>query len=193
MYNFIHHRIEKSEIKEFLYFINVQFCTMWKQIEHYFNDYPQRKKIAQKMLEYGIKIHNHTFQCGNIELADSKIARAFKVDRRAVSATRDVIAKEPDLQKIFSNLLPTCHLKEVAPHMKWGVIEIIPADPSMPGILAEVATIIASNNISIRQAIVDDFEFTEEPRLFIITEKQIPGTLLSTIRNAQGVKAVLIY
>jgi predicted regulator of amino acid metabolism with ACT domain len=77
--------------------------------------------------------------------------------------------------------------------MKWGVIEIIPADPSMPGILADVATIIATNNISIRQAIVDDFEFTEEPRLYIITEKQIPGTLLSTIRNARGVKAVLIY
>jgi predicted regulator of amino acid metabolism with ACT domain len=63
----------------------------------------------------------------------------------------------------------------------------------MPGILADVATIIATNNISIRQAIVDDFEFTEEPRLYIITEKQIPGTLLSTIRNARGVKAVLIY
>jgi len=63
----------------------------------------------------------------------------------------------------------------------------------MPGILADVATIIATNNIRIRQAIVDDFEFTEEPRLYIITEKQIPGTLLSTIRNARGVKAVLIY
>jgi predicted regulator of amino acid metabolism with ACT domain len=166
---------------------------MWKQIEHYFNAYPQRKKIAQKMLEYGIKIQKNNFSCGSIELSDSKIARAFQVDRRAVTATRDVIIKEPELLKIFSNLIPTCHLKEVAPHMKWGVIEIIPADPSMPGILADVATIIATNNISIRQAIVDDFEFTEEPRLFIITEKQIPGTLLATIRNAKGVKAVLIY
>jgi predicted regulator of amino acid metabolism with ACT domain len=63
----------------------------------------------------------------------------------------------------------------------------------MPGILAEVATIIATNNISIRQAIVDDFEFTEEPKVFITTEKQIPGNLLTTIRNAKGVKAVLIY
>jgi hypothetical protein len=71
--------------------------------------------------------------------------------------------------------------------------EIIPADPSMPGILAEVATIIATNNISVRQAIVDDFEFTEEPRLFIITETQIPGNLLPVIKNAKGVKAVLIY
>lgn len=145
------------------------------------------------MLEYGIKIHNNSFHCGSIELADSKIARAFQVDRRAVTATRDVIMKETELQQIFSHLIPTCHLKEVAPHMNWGVIEIIPADPSMPGILADVATIIATNHISIRQAVVDDFEFTEEPRLYIITEKQIPGTLLSTIRNAKGVKGVLIY
>jgi predicted regulator of amino acid metabolism with ACT domain len=166
---------------------------MWNQIEHYFDAYPQRKRIAQKMLEYGIKIQKNNFYCGSIELADSKIARAFHVDRRAVTATRDVIIKEPKLLKIFSNLAPTCRLKEVAPAMKWGIIEIIPADPSMPGILADVATIIATNNISIRQAIVDDFELTEEPRLFIITEKQIPGSLLSAIRDARGVKAVLIY
>ncbi len=185
--------MKKTENKGYLYSRNVQFCTMWKQIEHYFNTYPQRKKIAQKMMEYGIQIHNNTFRCGQIELSDSKIARAFQVDRRAVTATRDVIKKEPELLKIFSNLTPTCHLKDVAPHMKWGIIEIIPVDPSMPGILAEVATIIATNNISIRQAIVDDFEFTEEPKVFIITEKQIPGNLLTTIRNAKGVKAVLIY
>lgn len=185
--------MKKRHNKGYLYPCTVQFCTMWKQIEHYFNDYPQRKKIAQKMMEYGIQIHNNTFRCGHIELSDSKIARAFQVDRRAVTATRDVIKKEPELLKIFSNLTPTCHLKDVAPHMNWGVIEIIPVDPSMPGILADVATIIASNNISIRQAIVDDFEFTEEPKVFIITEKQIPGTLLTTIRNAKGVKAVLIY
>ncbi|PNX45557.1 MAG: hypothetical protein BV459_08180 [Thermoplasmata archaeon M11B2D] len=166
---------------------------MWKQIEHYFDSYPQRKKIAQKMLEYGLRLRTNAFYCGPIELSDSKIARAFQVDRRAVTATRDVIIREPELHKIFSNLMPTCHLKEVAPHMKWGVIEIIPSDPSMPGILAEVATIIATNNISIRQAIVDDFEFAVEPRLFIITERQIPGTLLATIRAAKGVQAVLIY
>lgn len=166
---------------------------MWKQIEHYFNAYPQRKKIAQKILEYGIRIQNNGFYCGSIELADSKIARALQVDRRAVIATRDIISQEPELLKIFSNLKPTCHLKDVAPHMKWGVIEIIPNDPSMPGILADVATMIATNNISIRQAIVDDFEFTLEPRLFIITQQQIPGALLATIKNARGVKAVLIY
>jgi len=40
-------------------------------------------------------------------------------------------------------LQPTCHLKEVAPQMNWGVVEIIPVDASTPGILASVSSIIA--------------------------------------------------
>ena len=166
---------------------------MWRQLAKYFNKYPKRKKLAQKLLEYGLKIHNNKIYCGDIEQSDSKIARALQVDRRAISATIDIIQNEPQLKTIFSKLQPTCHLKEVASAMNWGVIEIIPEDPSMPGILADVARIIAENKISIRQSIVDDFEFTEEPRLFIITEKQIPGKLIPLIRNATGVKAVLIY
>ncbi len=166
---------------------------MWNRIEQHFKDYPSRAIIAQKMLEYGIKIQNHKLYSGTIELSDSKVARAFGVDRRAITATIDIIIKEPDLYKIYSHLLPTCHLKEVAPHMHWGVIEIIPDDPSTPGLLAEVATIIAHHNISIRQAIGDDFEFSEEPRLVIVTEKQLPGTLIPKIKQIKGVKAVLIY
>ena len=81
-------------------------------------------------------------------------------------------------------------LEDVAPEMDWGVIEIIPEDPGLPGILADVATIIADNNISIRQAIFDDFELSEEPRLFIVTEKQIPGSLIPEIRKAKGRKSL---
>jgi predicted regulator of amino acid metabolism with ACT domain len=131
--------------------------------------------------------------CGEIELPDSKIARAFEIDRRIISSTIDTIMKNEDLKIVFSNLQPTCHLKDVAPKMNWGVIEIIPQDPSMPGILAEVATIIADKKISIRQAIVDDIELAEESKLFIVTEEQIPGSLLPKIRKATGVKAVVVY
>jgi hypothetical protein len=166
---------------------------MWKQIAKYFNRYPKRRKLAQKLLEYGLKIKDNKIYCGAIELADSKIARAFDLDRRIITSTIDTISKKRDLQKVFSQLRPTCDLKDVAPDMNWGVIEIIPEDPSMPGILADVAKEVADEKISIRQAIVDDFEFTEEPRLFIVTEKQIPGILIPKIRKISGVKAVVIY
>ena len=166
---------------------------MWKKIATYFNKYPGRRIIAQKLLEYGLRVEENRIYCGEIELSDSKIARAFNVDRRVIASTIETINENKDLKKVFANLIPTCHLKDVAPKMNWGVVEIIPVDPSMPGILAEVSKMIADQNISIRQAIVDDFEFYEEPRLFIVTEKQLPPLLIPKIRKARGVKAVLIY
>ena len=187
-------------------FINVilDFCIMfissnkiknymWRTIAKYFNKYPKRRKLAQKLLEYGLKISNNKICCGEIELSDSKISRAFDLDRRIISSTIETIIEKEELKKVFSRLKPTCHLRDVAPEMKWGVIEIIPKDPSMPGILADVSAIVAKAGISIRQAIVDDFELSEEPRLFIVAEKQIPGILIPKIRQAKGVKAVLIY
>jgi len=166
---------------------------MWRKISVYFNQYPKRKRLAQKLLEYGLKVDNKKIYCKDIELSDSKIARAFQLDRRIITSTVEMINEKEELKKLFSRLEPTCHLKNVASNMNWGVIEIIPNDPSQPGILADVAKVVSDAKISIRQAIVDDFEITDEPRLFIVTEKQLPGSLIPKIRNINGVKAVVIY
>ena len=166
---------------------------MWRKISVHFNQYPKRKRLAQKLLEYGLKVDNKNIYCKDIELSDSKIARAFQIDRRIITSTIEMINEKDELKKLFSRLEPTCHLKNVAPNMNWGVIEIIPNDPSQPGILANVAKVVSDAKISIRQAIVDDFEITDEPRLFIVTEKQLPGSLIPKIRNIDGVKAVVIY
>jgi len=166
---------------------------MWRKIAKYFDKYPKRKKLAQKLIEYGLRIQDSKIYCGQIELTDSKIARAFDVDRRIINATIKTVTDKKDLARIFSRLNPTCHLRYVAKEMKWGVIEIIPEDPSMSGILASVSKILADEKISVRQAIVDDFELTEEPKLFIVMEQSVPGRLIPKIRDAKGVKAVLIY
>lgn len=166
---------------------------MWRQLAKYFNKYPSRKKLAQKLLEYGLKVQDNKIFCGEIELSDSKIARAFNVDRRIITSTIKTILEKNELKKVYSRLQPTCHLINVAQNMKWGVIEIIPEDPSMPGILAEIAKIVADAKLSIRQAVVDDFELSDEPRLFIVTEKQVPGILIPKIRKVVGVKAVVVY
>jgi len=165
--------------------------NMWKDISSYFEAYPKQKKIAQKMLEYGLSIKDQNLYCGPIELSDSKIARALELDRRAVKATIDTIQKHTKLVKIFSQLKPTCHLRDMAHTMGWDVLEIIPNNASEPGILAQVATIIAEENISIRQAIVDDFEINEEPRLFVITEKRIPPHIIPKIKDISSVKSVI--
>ena len=166
---------------------------MWRHLAKYFNAYPKRRILAQKLLEYGLKINKNKIYCGEIELSDAKIARAFNIDRRIIADTVKTINKEKVLQKVFFKLEPTCHLKDVAPEMEWGVIEIIPENPRMPGILSNVAKVVSDANIIIRQAIVDDFELSEEPRLFIVVEKQVPGNIIPDIKQIKGVKAVVIY
>jgi len=165
---------------------------MWNYIASYFKNYPKQKKIAQKMLEYGLSIKNDHITCGPIELSDAKIARALNVDRRAIKATIHTINKHEKLKNIFTKLKPTCHLKDMAPEMNWDVLEIIPTNASQPGILAQIATIIANENINIRQAIVDDIEITEEPHLFVVTETKIPPEIIPKIRTIPTVKTVLI-
>jgi len=165
---------------------------MWNKIENYFKNYPKRKKIAKKLLEYGLKIKENKIYCDVIELSDSKIARSFNVDRRSINATIEIINRNKFLKNIFSKLQPTCHLKEVASNFNWGVLEIIPTDPSKSGILANVAKIISEENISIRQAIVDDFELSDEPRLYIITEQNVPSNIIPKIKNVKGIKSIII-
>ncbi len=166
---------------------------MWKKVYDYFQKYPAQQRVVEMLLAYGLRVDGKKIFCGKIELSDSKIARAAGVDRRAVASTIETINKNKWLRKIFSTLQPTCHLKESAPQMNWGVIEIIPVDASMPGILSSVASIIAKAKMSIRQAIVDDYQLAEEPKLFIVTEKPLPSNLLSKLRKAKGVKGVVTY
>ncbi len=166
---------------------------MWQQIYTFFRQYPAQQKVAELLLMYGLRVQTDGLFCGPIELSHAKVARAIGVDRRAVASTIETIMEHEELQPVFANLQPTSHLKEVAPHMGWGVVEIIPVDASKPGILAAVAAIIADAGISIRQAVVDDYQMTEEPRLFIVTETPLPGDVITSIRSCKDVKAVIAY
>src|SRR2546428_615488 len=85
------------------------------------------------------------------------------------------------------------HLREIAPLMNWGAIEIVPTNASKPGILAGVAAIIAQAGISIRQVIMDDPEIVDDPHGFIVTEAPVPERLLPQIKQVDGVKSVVLH
>jgi hypothetical protein len=145
------------------------------------------------LLRYGLAVREDGVYCATISIPDTSIARAAQVDRRVISATIETIQREPELREVFSRLQPTCHLKDAAPVLKWGVLEIVPSDAHTTGILAGVADIIAKRNISIRQAVVDDPELQEEPRLYIVTEGPLPIDVIPEIRGSRGVKSVILH
>jgi predicted regulator of amino acid metabolism with ACT domain len=166
---------------------------MWDKIANYFEKYPSQAKVARYLLKYGLRIDKDHVFCGDVQIADSSLARAAGVDRRVVKSTIDTIKNDPTLLKFFGQLIPTVHLKNAASAMGWSAVEIVPTNAHEPGIIASVADILSRNSISIRQAIVDDPMTSEEPKLFIVTESQVPSDLIPLIRQAKGVKGVTIY
>jgi len=166
---------------------------MWDKIANYFEKYPSQAKVARYLLKYGLRIDKDQVLCGDVQIADSALARAAGVDRRVVKSTIQTIKSDHTLQKFFEQLLPTNHLKNAASAMGWSAIEIVPMNAHEPGIIASIANILEKGGISIRQAIVDDPMTSEEPKLFIVTESQVPSEMIPLIRQARGVKGVTIY
>ena len=166
---------------------------MWDRIANYFEKYPSQAKVARYLLKYGLRIDGNRVYCGDVQIADSALARAAGVDRRVVKSTVETIRGDSTLHKFFSQLLPTNHLKNAASAMGWSAIEIVPMNPHEPGIISGVAEILMRSNISIRQAIVDDPMTSEEPKLFIVTDGMVPSEIIPLIRQAKGVRGVTIY
>jgi len=166
---------------------------MWSNISEYFEKYPAQEKVAQKMMEVGISVRNGSPYCGDIKITLSAMAEACGTDRRIVTSTMNTIESSKFLTGIFSNVLPVCSYKKVAPFMKWGVLEIVPEDVNRPGIISSVTGVLAKEGINIRQVIADDPDIASQPKTFIVTESQIPGKLLGKIKDLPGVGAVVIY
>jgi predicted regulator of amino acid metabolism with ACT domain len=165
---------------------------MWARFRTYFKGFPAQEKVAQIMVLYGLRVHEGHVFCGEIKVSDTSMARATGVDRRVVTATVATIEKTPELRSFFDKLRPVCHLRDVAPLMNWGAVEIIPTNASKPGILAGVAAIIAEAGISVRQVVMDDPDLFDEPKGFIVTEAPVPERLLPRIKQVDGVKSVVL-
>jgi uncharacterized protein len=167
---------------------------MWKKIRYKFEKYPARMNVARKIVQLGLRVDKKgRIYCDNVEISDVALARSVNVDRRTIKATIEVILADEQLAEIFENILPAgALLKKVAKSLEFGIVEI-EAEAGNPGILAHATQLISSEGISIRQAHAGDPQLEETPRLTIITEKPIPGTLLSEFLEISGVKRVSIY
>ncbi|MFP3984731.1 MAG: amino acid-binding protein [Candidatus Bathyarchaeia archaeon] len=167
---------------------------MWNAVKKYFESHPERLKVARVLIENGLSIKNSRIYVNEIEIPPVRIARVAEVDRRTVKETLNAIKANHELRSIFEELRSAGHsLKEVARYVSFGVVEITPVDAKTPGILANAAMILAKNDLSIRQAIVDDPELSPEPKLTLIAEKKIPGALIPEFLKVKGVAKVSVY
>ncbi len=166
--------------------------TIKNTVEQLFKDSPSKLKVAKKMVIYGLSIKNSKVYCNDIEVPYKSIAKACNVDQRVVKSTVESILSNKDILNIFSKLEASVNLKDVAGEIGFGVLVISAYDPKEPGIIAAVSKIIADFKINIRQAIVEDPEFIDEPKLYIITEETLPGEIIPKIKNIKNIKSITI-
>lgn len=164
-----------------------------KEILDAFRGSPMQIAVAKMMLRHGIRVKDRKAYCGEIEICDSAIARAAGADRRVVRATIEKISESSELSKIFSNLKNMTLLSDVAPEIGCTVIEIIPTDERMPGILADIMQTVSGAGVSIKQAVVLDPAFgNDEAKLIIIFDGKIPPEYLTAMKYCHGVASVII-
>ncbi|MCQ6962105.1 amino acid-binding protein [Methanolobus chelungpuianus] len=166
---------------------------MWSLLLKKFEKHPAQQKVLRLMFERGFQVNDEgKVTSGNIEIAHTQLAKEAGVDRRVVDSTTEVILADDLLRNIFQNVKSIPLLREVAPFLGLGVIIIIPDDAAHAGIISDVSTVIARHNISIRQAVSDDPFFTTEPRLTIITDSKVPGSIVEELLALSSVKGVSI-
>jgi len=157
-------------------------------------EFPARLKVIRLMIEYGIGVtEDGKVAIGPIEIPDTSIAKAAGVDRRVVRKTVEQILSDENLKRIFTGIKPAgAFLAPIAKELGLYVVEIR-ADPTASGIIAEAAKIIASEGISIRQAVAEDPELFPEPKLILVLEKPLSGEGLNKMLKIPHVKSVTAY
>ena len=164
---------------------------MFDEILEKFEGSPSQQAVIRLFLERGFSVNEEgRVVSGGIEIPYTGIAREIDVDRRVVDSTTDVILSDPELQRIFTNISAIPSLRDLAPVLDLTVmtVEVDAADES--GIVATVTGLIADYEITIRQIISEDPEFTDEPRLHVITDEELPGDLLLEIRELPFVRRI---
>ena len=164
---------------------------MFDEIMEKFEDSPSQQRVIRLLLERGFSVNDEgRVVSGGIEIPNTGIAREIDVDRRVVDATTDAILADTQLRRIFQNISAIPSLMDLAPVLDLTVLTVTVGDAEDTGIVAAVTNAIADHDIAIRQVISDDPEFSDAPKLYVITGQQLPGELINEIQTMPFVRKI---
>ena len=158
-----------------------------------FKDKPAKLKVAKLLMFNGLSVKDKSIFCNEVEVPYASVARAAGVDQRVVKSLIEDISSDGFLSSAFSKFRATLNLVELAPALGYGVVEITAVNPKEEGIVAAVASAIASEKLSIKQVISEDPELFEEPKLYIITDGPIPEKIIGELKKIGKIKSITIY
>ncbi|WP_410766180.1 ACT domain-containing protein [Haloferax sp. DFSO60] len=166
---------------------------MFDEIMEKFEGSPSQQAVIRLLLERGFSVNDEgRVVSGGIEIPNTGIAREAGVDRRVVDSTTDAILADDELRRIFQNISSIPSLMDLAPVLNLSVLTVEVANADEPGIVSTVTSKLADAGISIRQTISEDPEFTDDPKLYLITDDPVPGELLNDLSTLSFVRRITI-
>ncbi|SFR32084.1 ACT domain-containing protein [Halogeometricum limi] len=166
---------------------------MFDEIMRKFEGSPSQQAVIRLLLERGFSVNDEgRVVSGGIEIPNTGIAREIGVDRRVVDSTTSTILADEQLRRIFQNISSIPSLMDLAPVLDLSVLTVEVADADAPGIVAEITSRLAEAGISIRQTISEDPEFTDDPKLYLVTDEPVPGDLLNELSDLSFVRRISI-
>jgi len=166
---------------------------MFDEIMQKFEGSPSQQAVIRLLLERGFSVNDDgRVVSGGIEIPNTGIAREIDVDRRVVDSTTTAILDDEELRRIFQNISSIPSLMDLAPVLDLSVLTVEVNDAERPGIVAEITSRLADRDISIRQTISEDPEFTDDPKLYIVTDERLPGDLLNELSELDFVHRISI-
>ncbi len=164
---------------------------MFEEIMEKFSDSPSQQRVIRLLLERGFSVNDDgRVVSGGIEIPNTGIAREVGVDRRVVDATTDAILADDQLRPIFQNISAVPSLMDLAPVLDLTVCTVAVREADESGIVASVTGLLADHDISIRQVMTEDPEFTDEPKLYLVTDDPLSGELINEIRELPFVQRI---
>ncbi|SHH11097.1 amino acid-binding protein [Halobaculum gomorrense] len=164
---------------------------MFDEILGKFEGSPGQQAVVRLLLARGFSVNEEgRVVSGGIEIPDTGIAREAGVDRRVVDATTTAIREDEELRRIFANITSVPSLMDLAPVLGLTVLTVEVGDPDAAGIVAEITGLLADAGLPLRQVLSDDPEFADDPKLYLITDEELPGDLLVSIRELPYVRSV---
>ncbi len=166
---------------------------MWPEVRKQFTRQTARPEVVRRMIECGLRVSNdEKLFVGDIEVDYSAVARAVNVDRRVVKQTVEQIRRNPRLFSIFSKTMPLGTSLVSLVSLLGCTAIVVEADPKSPGIMAEVAGILARNGMVVRQALADDPDMVEDAKMTLVVEGQLTGGALVELNGLKNVRSIKI-
>lgn len=163
----------------------------YEAIVESFDGKPCQQTVIELLLDRGFSINDDgRIISDGIEINHSSIAREAGVDRGVVESVVASIDEDEQLSLIFKHMGQMPCMVDLATVFDFTVLTIEVEDPEQAGIIRRVSTEFDRCGVSVRQLVCDDPDFTESPRLDIVTGDRVPGRLFDSLRTLPFVLSI---